>query len=151
MKKYLVFICTLILSVFLLCGCGEKPVLDQEALQPFVGKWDCRERPLEDEGKDDYYYVGYFTLRVEEDGIFSMYDGEAGNPGIEGEMYPKEDGTVLLHCGTDDFDPPFCWSGIENVSSLQFAFKEENGTAVLHLSYTNEENQNYTLVFDRMD
>lgn len=83
--------------------------------------------------------------------MFSMYDVEGGNPGISGRIYPEDDGTVLLICDEDNFDPPFCWSGIKESSKLQFDISEASGTDVLHLAYTNEEGQTYTLAFDRME
>jgi len=128
---------------------GTKP--DKEALAPLIGVWDCQERPLEDAGKEDYRYVGYLILRVEEDGTFSMYDAEAGNPGISGTMYPEEDGTVLLACDEDDFDPPHCWAGIKENSRLQFDITKAGETEVLHLAYTDEEGRTNTLAFDRME
>ena len=149
-RKLAICICglVLVLTVGILWP-GESREVNKEALKPFVGEWDCQESPLEERGSEDYTYVGYFDLRVEEDGSFSMYDAEAGNPGISGMMYPETDGSVQLDCDTDDFDPPFCWTGIKKDSILQASFGEENGIEVLYLAYTNEAGEVYTLVFER--
>lgn len=151
MKKLLTIFCVLALSVTVLCGCGEKPELNEEALKPLIGEWDCQESPYEERGQEDYTYVGYFTLRVEEDGSFSMYDAEAGNPGISGMMYPETDGSVQLDCDTDDFDPPLCWNDLKKDSVIYASFGEENGNEVLYLAFANDERDTYTLVFDRWE
>ena len=84
----------LILSVIILSACGsEKPEADNTSVEPdqrrdsFVGEWRCGETLLE----TDECYSGYLALRVEEDGEFSMYDEEAGNPGISGLMEYSSD------------------------------------------------------------
>ena len=151
MKKLLALTFVIALSVSLLCGCGDKPVLNEEALAPFVGEWDCQDSILEERGDEGYLYVGYFTLRVEEDGSFSMYDAEAGNPGISGSLYPEEDGTVQLYCDKDDFDPPFSWAGFSTQETLTYEIVEEDGNDVLYLTFTAKNGSAATLVFDRWE
>ena len=131
------------------CGCGTAKEVNKDALDRFVGEWDCQDSILEERGDEGYLYVGYYTLRVEEDGSFSMYDGEAGNPGISGMMYPEADGSVQLHCDKDDFDPPFSWSGFSKQEILTYEIIEEDGIDVLYLTYTAKNGTAATLVFDR--
>ncbi len=148
MKKiFCIALC--IIVVLACCGCGEVKEVNKDALAPFVGEWDCQESTLEERGDEGYLYVGYFTLRVEEDGSFSMYDGEAGNPGMAGMMYPEDDGTVYLDCDKDDFDPPFSWSGISTKETLNYQIVNEDGIDVLYLTFTAENGAASTLVFDR--
>ena len=148
MKKiFCVFLC--VAALLACCGCGNNKEINKDALVPFVGEWDCQDSTLEERGNEDYAYVGYFTLRVEEDGSFSMYDGEAGNPGISGMMYPETDETVELHCDKDDFDPPFSWAGFSAQETLTYEIVEENGTDVLYLTFTAKNGTASTLVFDR--
>lgn len=148
MKKiFCIALC--IIAVLACCGCGETKEVNKDALSPFVGKWDCQESTLEERGDEGYLYVGYFTLRVEEDGSFSMYDGEAGNPGMSGMLYPEDDGTVYLDCDKDDFDPPFSWNGISTKETLNYQIVNEDGMDVLYLTFTVENGTASTLVFDR--
>ncbi len=148
MKRLFACICCCVL-VFVFCACEPKAQVDQEALAPFVGEWDCQESTLEERGDEEYRYVGYLDLRVEEDGTFSMYDAEAGNPGMAGKMYPDTEGTVKLDCEKDDFDPPFCWLDISTDGELSYQFLTEDGTEFLHLSYTGDNQETSTLVFER--
>ena len=74
--------------IFAMTGCGKAgkntlPVTEDAALlEPFVGSWQCEAEPLE---RDDIY-TGYLHLEVQDDSSYSMYDNEAGNPGIEGTL-----------------------------------------------------------------
>lgn len=131
------------------CSCGTEKEVNKDALAPFVGKWDCQESTLEERGYEGYLYVGYLVLRVEEDGTFSLYDAEAGNPGMAGKMYPDAGGSVELDCSKDDFDPPFSWTGISTNAELSYQFLTENGMELLHLTYTGDNRKTSTLVFER--
>lgn len=66
---------------------GNTSAEPDQRLASFVGEWRCGETLLE----TDECYSGYLALRVEEDGEFSMYDEEAGNPGISGLMEYSSD------------------------------------------------------------
>ena len=69
---------------------------DAVAPESLVGEWYCQE-------------ISYYALRVGYDGEFSIYDYEAGNPGIAGTMEDK--GTyVAISCDEEDFDPPYEWN-----------------------------------------
>lgn len=148
MKKLAALLCCCILA-FILDACG--PQLNKEALAPFVGSWDCQDRALEERSTEDALYVGYLSLRVEEDGTFSLYDVEAGNPGMAGKLYPDDGGIIRLDCEADDFDPPYLWYilGITEDGQLKYSFHEEDGTELLHLSYENDRGSVSTLVFER--
>ncbi len=94
MKRKGLLVMMPILSVIVLSACGsEKPEAGNTSAEPdqrqasFVGEWRCGETLLE----TDECYSGYLALRVEEDGEFSMYDEEAGNPGISGLMEYSSD------------------------------------------------------------
>ena len=150
MKK--IFCIALCVAALLACSsCGNDKAVNKDALAPFIGEWDCQESTLEERGNEDYSYVGYLDLRVEEDGTFSMYDGEAGNPGMYGKMYPETDGTVELDCAENDFDPPYHWYilGMDTEDQLQYSFHEDNGTELLYLSYKSGGGSVSTLVFER--
>lgn len=150
MKKVSLFLLTLLISLTCLTGCSEN-TLDKEALEPFIGEWDCREATLEETGDEGCLYVGYLQMYVTEDGYFSMYDAEAGNPGISGYLYPSADGTASLECDGEDFDPPFCWIGMGKKTDLTYTMTEEDGQMRLDLTYTNKSEETATLVFDRIE
>lgn len=148
MKRKRLLVMMLILSVIVLSACGsEKPEADNTSAEPdqrrasFVGEWRCGETLLE----TDEYYSGYLALRVEEDGEFSMYDVEAGNPGISGHMEYSSDHEVMLKCGKDDFDPPPGWGKMDYNQSIEYKFVSENE---LQLAYVGNEGR-FTLVFTK--
>lgn len=104
-KRQVSFVISTILLLLILCSCFS------EKKQPpvgLVGEWACKEM-----ASDEETATGYYFLRVEENGEFSLFDREAGNPGISGMMNcenPEEEtGVVEIVCDTDDFDPPICW------------------------------------------
>lgn len=80
-----------------------------------VGEYNCEE-VLED--PDDY--VGYYSMYIESDGRFSMYDAEAGNPGISGKMTLTSENTLSLNCNRADFDPPYEWKGMNPKCELKY-------------------------------
>ncbi|MDD6194783.1 MAG: hypothetical protein PUB19_07790 [Lachnospiraceae bacterium] len=51
-----------------------------------VGEWKCADTA---EGSEQYF--GFYALRIEKNGTFSLYDAEAGNPGISGKMRGEKD------------------------------------------------------------
>lgn len=145
-KTLLIALLALTLTIFA-CGCGQdSPGTDGGQAEPdgydegaspdgqggivpydLIGEWDCL-----DSAPDSESGYGYLHLRIEEDGSFSLYDQEAGNPGIAGTMNlvnaPEDlqnitEGTLDIICGDEDFDPPFCWD-IDYEDSLDFAVPE---------------------------
>ena len=71
----------LLICVLVLSACNKKNE-GLEKYPEFVGKWQCADTPLEHPD----YYTGYLMWSIKEDGTFSMYDAEAGNPGIKGTL-----------------------------------------------------------------
>lgn len=88
------------------CSCGQD--LEAGAPEELVGTWACEE--LASDGDTD---TGFYELDVKEDGTFSLYDVAAGNPGISGVMGNDSGGSVDCAFDEDDFDPPFCWEGLD--------------------------------------
>lgn len=111
MKKLLLTLAVTLFFVFPLCSCAA------EVPKALTGEWICQDSSY---GCEAGY--GYLALRIEENGHFSLYDAEAGNPGISGTMKGAAGaltGTVDINCGSDDFDPPACWD-IEEKDTLEF-------------------------------
>ena len=127
-----------ILPLFLVClavglaGCGRIGIgkkLDADVMSVIAGDWDCEETASDEEA-----YTGYYHLRIDKNGDFSLYDQEAGNPGLDGKIKecnaqtPEGDavaaGTITISFETDDFDPPACWD-ICDKDTLDYAVMDD--------------------------
>lgn len=91
----------------------------ERTVTDFVGTWSATGFVM---GTDKY--SAYLTMRVMEDGTFSIYDAEAGNPGIEGQLSVADKTTIKLICKADDFDSP--WPELELEDELQYHFYNTN-------------------------
>ena len=138
----------LVCMTFCLTGCGtsEKEKLpgtdDAALLKPFLGSWQCEETPLE---RDDIY-TGYLHLEVQDDSSYSMYDIEAGNPGIEGTLEIQTEDTMVIHIHkTVDTDLPGGWETMSMDQQLTYRFTEDGK---LEMSLADGE-ETVTLVFVR--
>lgn len=138
----------LVCMIFCLTGCGtsEKEKLpgteDAALLKPFLGSWQCEETPLE---RDDIY-TGYLHLEVQDDSSYSMYDIEAGNPGIEGTLEIQTEDTMVIHIHeTVDTDLPGGWETMSMDQQLTYRFTEDGK---LEMSLADDEGT-VTLVFVR--
>ena len=132
-------IIVMLLCIALLCACGKKTA-GLENHPEFIGSWQCAEAPLEHPD----YYTGYLMWVINEDGSFSMYDAEAGNPGIAGNLQIVSDKELQLECNTeDDFDPPVTWEDMEETQTVTYELVGENE---IHVTFAAEEG-NSTLAF----
>ena len=138
----------LVCMIFCLTGCGtsEKEKLpgteDAALLKPFLGSWQCEETPLE---RDDIY-TGYLHLEVQDDSSYSMYDIEAGNPGIEGTLEIQTEDTMVIHIHeTVDTDLPGGWETMSMDQQLRYRYTEDGK---LEMSLADDEGT-VTLVFVR--
>ena len=121
MKRKMIYtVSMLLILITLLAGCASAP----EALE---GSWSCDET-----ASDGETYTGFYALEVQKNGSFSMYDREAGNPGISGNMKDTGAGTIACSFDTDDFDPPACWGELEEEDTLQY---EASGDDRIKLGY----------------
>ena len=138
MKKHKSIVVVL-LCVMALCACGKKNA-GLEDYPELIGRWQCAEAPLEHPD----YYTGYLIWSINKDGSFSMYDAEAGNPGIAGELQIISDKELQLECNTeDDFDPPVTW---EEMQETQIVSYELVGEEEIHLTFASKDG-NSTLAF----
>ena len=140
MKKSMVL---LLICMMALCSCGKKSETS-ENLSVFEGNWQCAETPLE----HPEYYTGYLMWVINKDGSFSMYDAEAGNPGIIGDIQIISDKELELHCDAEeDFDPPVIWQSMEETQTVSYTFITDKE---LHVSLVTE-NDKATLVFSKAE
>ena len=140
MKKRLAL---LLICIMVLCSCDEKSD-KTEKLLAFEGRWQCAETPLEHPQR----YTGYLMWVINKDGSFSMYDAEAGNPGIAGTIQIISDQELRLHCDAeDDFDPPVTWESMEEIQAVTYAFITDKE---LQVTLASEEGDS-TLVFTKLE
>ena len=94
-------------------GCGGAKVPER-----LVGQWECA-----DLASDGYTDTSFYPLTIENGGVFSLYDEDAGNPGISGTMEGKDTGKLgilELSCEGEDFDPPVCWASLKKNSRIRY-------------------------------
>lgn len=140
MKKISV-LCLVMAFIVAMSGCSLFGAGESIA-EEFRGSWDCEETTLEDPNS----YTGYLHLEVSDDGSYSMYDIEAGNPGIEGRMEVLSDTELVLHIDkTPDTDIPVEWEGISYDETIKYCFTDDGK---LQLTYDNG-SETSTLVFYR--
>ena len=119
MKKRVLLITTLVIvAIMAFTACGSA-VPDR-----LVGDWNCDDTP-----SGNNMYVGFYAMTIESNGNFSIYDAEAGNPGISGTMKGDDTGKLVileLKCDTEDFDPPICWPNLKPNSRVRYKIVDEN-------------------------
>ncbi|MCR4689707.1 MAG: hypothetical protein K5745_09205 [Saccharofermentans sp.] len=81
------------------------------------GTWYCDEY-----ASDEETYTGFYVIYIEEDGYFSIYDQEGGNPGISGYMTEDTGSSVVCEFEGDEFDPPYCWELDSSEDTLEYTF-----------------------------
>ena len=129
----------LLLCVMMITACGQKRT-EEGNLDLLIGEWKCENHPLNNEA----YYTGFIMMHIQEDGSFRMYDAEAGNPVIFGDLECVSDKVLVLKCSTeDDFDPPPTWQSMQEQQEIAYSFAEDGK---LHMTYQEGENAS-TLVF----
>lgn len=133
----ILFTCTILFS-----SCKNQE--QKKLLNNLSGEWKCEESPLE--LKD--IYSGYLTMRVEKSGKFTIYDAEAGNPGIKGRMESVTKDQIILNCSKDeDFDPPSGWDKMKKKQKIHYKIKDKQR---LYLVYGKGKDK-VTLVFHKIE
>lgn len=153
MRKFTIGILIVLVCMgsFALTGCKEEPPQEtpdkQDGLAPFVGDWECEDNPLNDPDN----YTGYLKLQITKDGKFIIYDGEAGNPSIEGTIKILSDRELEFKCiDNADFDPPSTWYDMKKRQTLSYKFKSEEKLYLIYESDSEEEKIKSTLIFDKV-
>lgn len=98
--------------IFALTGCGSS------VPERLVGDWHADDSP-----SGNNMYIGFYEMSIEKDGTFSIFDAEAGNPGISGTMKGDDTGKLgilELNCNEEDFDPPICWPNLKKNSRVRY-------------------------------
>lgn len=118
-----VILLLIVMLTLALAGCsGGGKAVSEPVFEEFRGGWECEETTLEDPNS----YTGYLHLEVSDDGSYSMYDAEAGNPGIEGRLEVISDTELILHIKkTVDTDIPVEWEGISYEQKMKYCFTDD--------------------------
>lgn len=104
--------------IFTLSACGSA------VPERLVGEWTC-----DPESSGNHLDTSYYALRIDETGEFSIYDFEAGNPGISGTMKGDDTGKIgilELSCDSEEFNPPVCWPNLKENSRIRYKILDEN-------------------------
>lgn len=121
----------LVITLFIPSQVSNRKVAQAETntskvtIESFEGNWEASGYAL---GKSEY--TAYLVMRVKADGSFSIYDQEAGNPGISGKMTVVDDETIKFECGADDFDSP--WPDLQLTDELEYHFYNENQVRITY-------------------
>ena len=144
LKRFVAVCCIMILLGTLFTGCGKKAEASAVPTE-LIGEWICDEY-----ASDGETYTGFYKLRVNENSEFSMYDAEAGNPGISGKITSTDSdniendsyNSITISCSTEDFDPPHCWE-ISAKTTLQYEILENGKLSLgyddIWLTFTKED------------
>ena len=139
MKKIKLFV-VLCICMILFAGCRNRE--QEKYMKKLAGDWNCEKSPLE--SKD--IYTGYLVMHINKNGKFTMYDAEAGNPGIQGKMESVKKDQLVLNCSRfGTFDPPSGWKKMKKKQTISYKLK---GKQKLYMLYKNGKDK-VTLVFDR--
>lgn len=128
MKKYLVLLLSLVLAMTTLASCGSKDV-NQDALGSLIGEYQAVEF---DNGNDNDYVGGWWHLSIrdelsDEGSDFSIYDNEAGNPGVEGKMLLVDDANIKIEINPDYYDelPTSSWQDSGDFLEMTYAVTDD--------------------------
>ena len=103
MKRYFVIIMVLLLTAVMFASCGSSDI-DRDELICAIGEYQA----VEVDDPDDYI-GGWWHLSILEDDYeygdyLSIYDNEAGNPGVEGEIVFFDDKNIKVKIDPDYYD-----------------------------------------------
>ena len=133
----------MVVTCLLLYGCqpgGEDVSSESSAPIELIGEWQGEEMSL-----DGKRYTGFYAFDIEKNGEFSLYDAEAGNPGVEGKINQYDRESLKIKTRSEaDFDVPAEWSGLNHSDTLLYEIKGEK----LYMSYKDKQ-EKHTLVFTK--
>lgn len=143
MKRFLVFTLSIImaLTVFTACGTNTSADIDSAALNNILGEYQAV--AVEDE---DNFVGGWWHLSIrdeynEEGSDFSIYDNEAGNPGVEGKIVKLDDSNIVIEINPDYYDelPSGNWNDSGDTLEMTYV-KTDSGIELTNSDYAIEFN-----------
>ena len=103
MKKYFTVLIILLLTTTIFAACGSSDI-DREALTNANGEYQA----VEVDDPDDYIGSWWHLSILEDDyeygDYLSIYDNEAGNPGVEGKIVLIDDKSIKVEIDPELYD-----------------------------------------------
>lgn len=139
MKKTCVILLSIIMAFTVLTACGTNTTdnVDVAALNNVVGEYQAV--AVEDE---DNFVGGWWHLSIrdeysEEGSDFSIYDNEAGNPGVEGKIVKLDDSSIVIEINPDYYDelPSGNWNDSGDTLEMTYV-KTDDGIELTNNSVT---------------
>lgn len=129
MKKF-TFLLICVLGISLLAACGNQGSVDDEIFSSLIGEYQV---VAQENDNHELSVGGWWHLSVldEEGPYLSIYDNEAGNPGVEGKVVALDESNIKIETDPDLTDelPAFEWSLVGNKTFV-------NGEPLVHLHLT---------------
>lgn len=122
-KKFgLLILCSFII---LLNGCGSgNTEIDSDCQSNIIGEYQA----VEVDASDDYIGGWWHLSIIDDDGLYlSIYDNEAGNPGIEGFVKSLDETQITVEYDPDYFDafPSSKWETDGAYLKLNYELKDD--------------------------
>ncbi len=141
MKRIIVCIISLVLAMSMLTACGSADV-DGDALQKIVGEYQVVAVEDEDNYVGSWWHLSIMNDNDEYGDYLSIYDNEAGNPGVEGQIVALDETNIKVKIDPDYYDelPSANWKDSGDYLELTYAMTGDgialsnNGTE-LHFNF----------------
>lgn len=113
MKKTTAIIILLIFIIIVACGCGDRGDtggVNDEALTKLIGDYDVSVEESFDKNVGEWWHLSIID-NDEYGKCLSIYDAQAGNPGVEGTITFLDDSTMEIAIDPDYYDdlPTYEW------------------------------------------
>ena len=148
MKRLLAVVMTLLLAVTMFTACGTtesgSDEIDTTALGKIVGEYQVVGNEDEDNYIGSWWHLDILADDEEYGNYLSIYDNEAGNPGVEGEIVSLDDASIIVKIDPEYYDelPSSKWK--DSGEYLEMTYSMNNGTM-------NLTNNDYTIKFIKED
>ncbi len=103
MKRRFALIFLLLLTTLIIFACGSKDI-DKEALTLAMGEYQAVEVDDPDDYIGSWWHLSILMNHHEYGNHLSIYDNEAGNPGVEGEIVLIDDKNIKIKIDPDLYD-----------------------------------------------
>lgn len=103
MKRRFAIILVLLLAVSMITACGSKDI-DREALTLANGEYQAVEVDDPDDYIGSWWHLSILEYDYEYGDYLTIYDNEAGNPGVEGEIVLIDDKNIKVKIDPDYYD-----------------------------------------------
>ncbi len=103
MKRRFTLIFLLLLTTLIIFACGSKDI-DEEALTLAMGEYQAVEVDDPEDYIGSWWHLSILMNHHEYGNHLSIYDNEAGNPGVEGEIVLIDDKNIKIKIDPELYD-----------------------------------------------